>query len=84
MRTRYAATWKLEQTLWKLPVVRPKDQVVGEVMRQIRAGFIAKASVVEVVEKLRIPEVDEDAEQLALGYNKALDIVVSSLLRDHC
>ena len=35
MPTRYAAIWKVEHTLWKLPVLSLKDQVVGEVMRQI-------------------------------------------------
>jgi hypothetical protein len=85
MMNQHAAAWKLERTLWRMPVVRPKDEVVGEVMRQIRTSFVPKALIASEIEKLRIPGVSNEdiTEPLAVAYNKALDGVMASLVDSH-
>ena len=61
---------------------RSKNEVVEEVMRLIRASFITKADLAATIEKLRIPDVkcDANGDQMAFGYNKALDTVMLSLI----
>jgi hypothetical protein len=80
----HATAWRLERTLWKLPVWRPKNEVVEEVMRLIRTSFIPKEDIAATIEKLRIPGVEcgLDSEAPAFAYNKALDTVMASLIED--
>lgn len=63
-------------------MVLPKDEVIGEVMRQIRSSFVPKAKIASEIEELRIPGFDNDdtTEPLTAAYNKALDGVLASLV----